>query len=363
MIHTLKGNWRDNTHEDLGGVRREKTACVVRYGAFGDMIMLSSILPILKEEGYRVCVNTEPRGRDILLHDPNVDEWLLQEKGQVEPTELNEYWDHISPMFDRFINLTGSVEGRCLASGPRAQMVGGEMKILPARPEYFLSYAERQEKYSMNYIEETHRIAGVRFEHRPQFHPSYDELRKARFTLDRIRNRGIDRVVLWVLTGSSGHKMYPLMDRAIAEIMLTKPKRTAIIFVGDEACQWLEAPWRDEPNVIRKSGKLSIRETMTLAKLADVVVGPETGVLNAVSMERNRKVVLLSHSSIENLTKHWVNTVSLHTDAPCYPCHQLHLSVRECPLDDETQMPVCTSIDPSQVVEAIMSRSRLRKTA
>jgi len=362
VIHTLKGNWRDNTLEDLGGVRRERTACVVRYGAFGDMIMLSSILPILKEEGYRVCVNTEPRGREILQHDPNVDEWLIQEKGQVDPRELNEYWDHITPMFDRFINLTGSVEGRCLASGPRAQKVDGEMKILPARPEYFLSHEERQEKYSMNYIEETHRIAGVRVAHEPKFYPSPDEYRNARFMLQRIRNRKIDDVVLWVMTGSSGHKMYPLMDSAIAQILLEKP-RTAIVMVGDEACSYLEAPWRDEPRVIRKSGKLSIRMTMTLAKLVDVVVGPETGVLNAVSMELNRKVVLLSHSSVENLTKHWVNTVSLHTDSPCYPCHQLHLSVRECPLDEDTQMPVCTSVDPSQVAAAVMQRDPYRKIA
>jgi hypothetical protein len=59
-----------------------------------------------------------------------------------------------------------------------------------------------------------------------------------------------------------------------------------------------------------------------LAQVADVVVGQETGLLNAVAMEPMRKVVLLSHSTHENLTKHWVNTEALTGDVPCYPCHR-----------------------------------------
>jgi hypothetical protein len=51
-----------------------------------------------------------------------------------------------------------------------------------------------------------------------------------------------------------------------------------------------------------------VRETLALAQQMDLVIGPETGVLNAVCYEAMPKVAMLSHSSWENLTRHWVNT-------------------------------------------------------
>ena len=125
--------------------------------------------------------------------------------------------------------------------------------------------------------------------------------------------------------------------------------------VGDVACQILEFGWEKEPRVIRLSGEMGIRDTLALAKVADVVVGCETGVLNAVAFEENRKVCLLSHSSRENLTKHWKNTFSM---APkglsCYPCHRLHYTREFCFEDKETGAAMCQKlIDPDDVFRAI----------
>jgi len=64
-------------------------------------------------------------------------------------------------------------------------------------------------------------------------------------------------------------------------------------------------------------------------------MGPETGILNSVAMMPTPKLVWLSHSSVENLTKHWVNTVALQpSECPCYPCHQLHYNFEFCTRDD-----------------------------
>ena len=67
-----------------------------------------------------------------------------------------------------------------------------------------------------------------------------------------------------------------------------------------------------------------IRDAMAFAQQAELVIGQETAITNAVAQEPMLKIVLLSHSTVENLTKHWVNTSSLHGDAACYPCHQIH---------------------------------------
>jgi hypothetical protein len=87
--------------------------------------------------------------------------------------------------------------------------------------------------------------------------------------------------------------------------------------------------------VLRRSNKWSIRRTLTAAKHAvDAVVGPETGVLNSVSGQDVQKIVYLSHSSHENLTRDWVNTTVLTAaETPCYPCHQMHYM--RCPNTDE----------------------------
>jgi hypothetical protein len=70
---------------------------------------------------------------------------------------------------------------------------------------------------------------------------------------------------------------------------------------------------------------------------------------------------MLSHSTVENLTRDWKNTTSI--SAPydanvpiCnnVACHRLHFSDEFCPTDPETGAAACaTSIDPAIVFAAI----------
>jgi hypothetical protein len=161
--------------------------------------------------------------------------------------------------------------------------------------------------------------------------------------------------ILWSLAGSSVHKFYPGMDAVIARVMLEMPE-AVVITVGEPLCALLEAGWEKEKRVFRESGELSIRHSLTLATLCNVVVGPETGVLNAAANEPNRKVVMLSHSTAHNLTEHWTNTVALAPKVPCYPCHRLHYTREWCPEDKETGASVCAvSIRHADVYEGIRS--------
>lgn len=361
--YRLAGDWRDSVNETAIGGVRDKTCLVIRYGGFGDMIMLSSVLPALKEAGFRICLNTTESALDIVKFDPHVDEVILQDKDQVPNSELGEYWDWLGSHFERAVNLSESIEGRLLAMGPHRVKVDGEYRWAPPRAEFMWSHEKRHAELNRNYIEETHEIAGVPFSHGPRFYPSKKEITRARRTLRRLRDRGINRVVMWALSGSSLHKVYAEMDRVIAQIMV-RDKRAALITVGGEPERLLERGWELEPRVVATAGKLTIRDTLALAQQVDCVVGPETGVLNAVSMDPVRKVIMLSHSSHENLTKHWENTHVLTPDVPCHPCHQLHSSrwfgEYSCPLtDDDDRLPVCTkAIDAQDVADAILKRDR-----
>lgn len=295
-----------------------KMVCIVRYGGFGDMIQTSSLFPALKADGWHITVMTTPKGADILKADPHVDRFLLQDgnpdRDQVPNPELGDYWRAWSRKFDRWINLSESVEGTLLA--------------MPGRINHGWPHELRHQMLNQNYLEFTHQIAQVPLPPRPEFYPTDEEIEWAVQELLPIQGF----LVMVVLAGSSVHKAYPHMDNVIGRILKSLPDAT-IILVGDAICQVLETEWEDEPRVLRRCGQWSIRQTMTAARECDLVVGPETGVLNAVAFRNNAKIVMLSHSSVENLTRDWVNTVSMlpARDVKCYPCHRLHYGREFCP--------------------------------
>lgn len=145
-------------------------------------------------------------------------------------------------------------------------------------------------------------------------------------------------IIAWALAGSSGHKTWPYLDSALAAILLEFPD-AKIVLMGGEAAKILEQGWENEPRVIRRSGVWKIRESLAFVQVADLVIGPETGVTNSVSCEPMPKVVFLSHSTHENLTRDWVNThilASAETTCPgrgenaAPACHQLHFGWSRC---------------------------------
>lgn len=320
--------------------RPKKTALVCRFGGFGDQIQASNILPGLKRQGFHVTFMTTPAGQSILEHDPHVDDWIIQDTDQVPNHELTGYWAQWAERFDRFVNLSESVEGTLLA--------------IPGRANHAWPQEMRRKYLGHNYLEFTAEIAQVPYRSEARFYPSEDEADRAK----RYRQKmGSGFAVMWALAGSSLHKFYPWQDSVIARIMVEIPGAT-VVTVGDDACKLLEQGWEAEPRVFMESGNLSIRDTLALAQRVDCVVGPETGVLNAVGFEESvGKVCLLSHSSHENLTKHWKNS---HPIAPpesvkCYPCHRLHYSRDHCFEHEESGTAICqAAIDPARVFDAIL---------
>jgi len=342
----------DYTLEDFGGKRQNKTVCIVRYGAFGDIIQSSSLFPQFKKEGYKVCVNVSEAGAELLKANPYVDELLIQRSNQICNTQLTDYWEKMSPCFDRFVQLSESIEGTLLLNPNRVIESKGEKYRVPASDGYFDSQEEIHKKCNVNYLEFTHELAGVPFFHRPAYYPSQEEKKWARKQRKKIKSK---HVVMISLSGSSVHKVWPWNDVMIASI-LKERKDVSFVTVGDEACKILEVGWEKEPRVITKSGEWTISNTMAFLDHCSVVVGPETGVLNAASMKSMHKAVFLSHSSEENLTKHWNNTTSFTPDnCPCYPCHKMHFGFSTCNRDEETGGALCASnIDPRIVVSDIM---------
>ena len=346
------------------------TCLVIRYGGIGDLIQLSSILPGLKKQGYRITLQTTPRGHEVVKHDPNIDDFWIQDVDQVPNEELQEYWKALGPEFDKIINLSESVEGTLLA--------------LPGRRTHAMPHAARHHLMDINYMEFHHALAEVPPPFEQRFYPTPKEAKEAK---QYRKKMGKDPVVVWALAGSSVHKVWPWVD-IVAKWLLDHTK-VKVVFVGAMQEQVLETAivqqllkaFLDVPHeeshkaklsenllrlkehfdgvnrVVCRSGSLSIRESLTFIEHADLVVGPETGVLNAAGLLAMPKVVFLSHSSPENLTKYWVNTTTLESrGCPDSPCHRMHYSREFCPQHEETGASLCAAaLTPEVVYEAIVS--------
>ena len=102
--------------------RPAKTACVVRYGAFGDLMQSSSVWAALKKEGYHVTVFSSPPGSDVISHDPNIDDLVLFDKDQVPNGDLLAFWQWQRKKNDKWVNLSETVEGTFLAKIGRAHV-------------------------------------------------------------------------------------------------------------------------------------------------------------------------------------------------------------------------------------------------
>lgn len=326
----------------------EKTCAIVRYGAWGDVVQMSSILPALKAQGYHITLYTVPRAWEAVKHEPLIDRVILQDHEQVPNAWLGEFWASLKKKYDRFINLSESVEAQFLA--------------MPDRIPYQWPHEARHALMNHNYGEMLHRIAVVPYLGKPQsrFVATEDEKQWAAKQREQL---DAERFIMWVLSGSAVHKVYPHIDTVLARIMLHYP-RTKVITVGDERCQkMIESVWENEPRIVRRSGIWSIRETMTMAYHCDAVIGPETGVMSAVAMEPMPKLVMLSHSSHENLTRDWENTYALFSaKTPCAPCHKLIYNWSQCVRDEETGVSKCMAdIPPDAVWHALTAALPVRE--
>ena len=298
-----------------------KTCGFVRYGAYGDLMQASSVLAALKAEGYHITLYTADPGWEVVKHDPSIDEFYLQGRGQVPDAALGPFWDYHAKKYDKWVNLSESVEGGLLAMHNRI--------VDTYEP------AVRHKLLDRNYLEYQHLIAGVdNYPPAVHFYATHAEMSWAK----REREAYGQFVVVWSLAGSSVHKTWPWLDNAISGLLLDFPEVQVVLVGGDDGVI-LEKGWEEAPRVHCKSGKWKIRETLAFVQQADVVIGPETGVMNAVAHEEMPKVVFLSHSTQENLTRDWVNTHSLASvgthcagrgkdEAPA--CHRLHHGWSRC---------------------------------
>lgn len=337
------------------------TACVVRYGAFGDLVQTMSIVTRLKKDGYHVTLICQHPGGEIVIHDPNVDRLIVQTQNQIPIGHLGLFWMWFEShgaiggkRFDKWVNLTESVESNLLIS--------------PGNVKFAWHPAARHQFMNHNYLEFQHKIGDVPYEPTFKFYPTKEETQWRDQERARMRKHGIDKYILWALAGSSRtHKVYPHAP-AIWEHVLKHYPGWGVMTVGDPSCVDFEKGHDGKTRMWCTSSRYSMRQVLTMLETADVVVGPETGVMSAAAFYSMPKVVFLSHSTIENLTRDWLNTTSLwaprtrctgrgNNEAPA--CHKMLPTFEGCTRNPEFGVAQCAvEIKPEWTWDVLQSAMR-----
>jgi len=261
------------------------------------------------------------------------------------------YWQQMSVDYDQLCNLTGTVvEGQLLWPSNHYMWF--------AQDKYRRKIASKH-----NYSEKMIEVAGFK-----PIAPVRGEVYFSKFEREwakRLIKREFRRkyVMVWAHSGSSIHKSYAYYWHMI-EALLNKWQDLVIITTGDEWCIHLDHdPWlMQHPRFLATSGLWDFRQAMAIIPYVDLVVGPETGLLNVAGCFDTPKICLLSHSSKENLTKHWANDHSIQSPCDCSPCHKL-FKWKQDP-DDCPQGPlglqICQEILPPE--ELVKHIERVRET-
>jgi hypothetical protein len=262
-------------------------------------MMASSVFAGLKQQGYHVTLYAASPSSCIVKNDPNIDV-IIEHDMSMPQEELCGYWLVEAAKYDKWVNLSASVECEYLQ--------------LPGQTTYQYPLEVRKALYNKNYLEHQHLIAGVPHVPQIKFWPTQEEVDWA--NTERLKYK--DKILVWVLAGSSVHKMNPHINNFCANVL--KLNNVSIILVGTPEQNILAEGLRGVENV-HLCTHWDVRSCYTFVQQhADVIIGPETGIMSGMCQESMKKVVLLSHSTTENLTRDWVNTSSIFADPERLSC-------------------------------------------
>ena len=321
-------------------------ACVSRPGGFGDCLIASSVFPGLKKRYDFLEVIASADMSAMYENNPYIDKLTIHERGFPggEPGGIawQQWYRDRSKEYAFFANLSHSCEITGVA--------------LPAMTQYWWSDRMRRSLFNRSYLEIVHDICDVPYDEiAPDFFPTDEEKEKAVETKAKIG----PKVVGWVITGSRIDKVHPHADIMISRVI--KEMGLPVVLFG--------APGKDLDfaNLIHEEVKKNSGSTDGLhlalspdprtpswgprricaqAQVMDIVIGPDTGPMWSVASHAMPKVMMASHAGPTNITKHWVNTVTLQADpkrVPCFPCHRLHDEPSTCTPNRDKNGSACIS--------------------
>ena len=311
----------------------------------------------------------------VFQNNPFIDKLtVLPDKHIPTGPDWNKWFENRAKEYDQFWHLSHTCEGR------HALNMGSS--------GFWWPQAYRRKICAGSYLETVHDICGVAHDFGPLFFPTEDEQVRALEVRDKPSEPGIVRFggpfLAWVVSGSRVDKKHPYSGMAIARIIREMGIR--VVMFGAGGPQFEDAK-SIQDHVKRQNGtdhglflclspensdpggfqNWHTRRSLSQMLTATAVVTPDTGLAWAVAMEPMPKIVMVSHASAENITRHWRNTITLHADPaeiPCWPCHRLHDTVDTCvPMKDMGKAAACMGDISTELIVSAVKAALARDAA
>jgi len=337
---------------------RKPWGAVFRSGSIGDTLVASSAVAQLAKTHNVEVLCDAPYG-SLWENDPHVSKLTEIPTNTIPQSqdEWHKWFRSHAKLYDKFYNLSHSCEAL--------------LALQPIQSWFDWPASMRRRHCGHNYLETAHDICEVPhvFDPGPRFYPTDEEKADAR----RVKRTVGERMIGIVLSGSRFDKVWPMMPQFVAK-MLREIKLPVVLFGGPthdielsnsvlRTVKQINGNDADLHCCISKDTReqkveWSMRRNLAQIQECDLVITPDTGLAWGVAMSPMPKIVLLSHASPENITKHWTNTVTLHAEQkriPCWPCHQLHSETSTCTKAADHNAAACiTDIHDSVVMEHVV---------
>ncbi len=277
----------------------------------GDLLFTTPLPRLLSTAGHEVSVAAWPENEIVYQGNPYVKE-IVQCPDMSQESAFAAWFDEVNTRFDRIINLGFTVEKAFLH---RTDGFFGPIPDLAAR---------RRAAAGKNYYEATLEAAGIPASPvLPELYPTPAEIGHIKRIKTEKEKYGF-KLVIWNFHGSTRNKTLSRGPTWLHEVM-TKCLHSQHFVVGSQ-------PTIPEALIGKRcldfGGSWSLRTSMIMTSVADVVVGPESAIINAAGAFDCHKVVLYSHSSPENLGKHWHNHHPITPKCKCSPCYLIPVNFR-----------------------------------
>jgi len=324
------------------------TKCLaIRMCAFGDAFYALPVLEELSRQYDYLHLETGDRAKELFANHPAFSRITVFDVLQYKPKKRMEMaanrWDALAAAndWDRVINFIESIEVSCIAD--------------EWQDEYHLPREHRRKIYGDRNFYDSHFIkAGLPIP--DPFHCGtmyFSEAELAWMNTWRERH-GDEFIVAFALNGSTSQK-YPMYFRELAqEIRLSFPE-TKFVLLGDKRGEQMVFDIGGG-SVLNAVGKWPYMQSLGLVKMADYVIGPETGLLVGAGLFGTPKSMVCTSCSPYQATAHQKNDFSVQSTAPCSPCHRSAYTPKWCNYREHPfgLVPDCNfMVDTRPIIEGV----------
>jgi ADP-heptose:LPS heptosyltransferase len=322
-------------------------ACAVRAGGIGDNLIAGSVFRGLRERYGKLEVITRVPAGVVYENNPYIDKLtFLPEEDNVKYDAVGwqRHWQERAREYEFFIHLAHTCEI--------------SLALMEGQTQFGWPAKARRRLFGESYLNFVHDLVDIPHDFGRLFWPTDEEETQAWDTLNKVRSaRPGGAVIGWCISGSRIDKLYPHTPRVIGKLL---DQGMSVIMLGAPTVKDKELAKQIQEDVQTQCGtdaglhlaishdakepNWPIRRVLTQAIFCDLVVSPDTGPAWAVAMEDVPKVIMVSHTSVKNITHGWLNTITLHADparVPCWPCHQLHDTFETCTKAKNAEAAAC----------------------